>query len=101
MDRPCDRAVRAPRLEDGVTKPAPGRAHRDCGRFARPAARVLRLPALHRPRLRVRRKLAAARGMSPRAPLRRRPAPLETGEDRRLMWAAYSYIGGLSRRGGS
>src|SRR6185437_2219751 len=34
--------------------------------------------------------------MSPRTPLCRRPFPLETGKDRRLIVATYSYIGGLS-----
>src|SRR6185437_16432217 len=97
LDHPCDRAVRAPRFEDRVAKPVPGRAHRGFGRFARPAARVLRLPALHRSSPRgSRASSTAAHGMSPRTPLCRRPSPLETGKDQRLIVATYSYIGGLS-----
>ena len=77
----------------------PGRAHHDCGGFARPAARVLRLPALHlAARARLTRRLdRGARDVSPRAARPPGLSRLETGKDRRLIKTTYSYIGGLSR----
>ena len=82
-----------------VCEAHPGRAHRDCGGFARPAARVLRLPALHlAARARLTRRLdRGARDVSPRAARPPGLSRLETGKDRRLIKTTYSYIGGLSR----
>jgi hypothetical protein len=76
----------------------PGRAHHDCGGFARPAARVLRLPALHlAARARLTRRLdRGARDVSPRAARPPGLSRLETGKDRRLIKTTYSYIRGLS-----